>query len=196
MNYQAVLDAMRENVRTAQGAYTDVTWSRDRMIKPLPYYTGGEFRFDTQFRDQRALLQRGRVVWGAVIEVNDESATADSVEIAVVYAPGRRFDESPTQLQELGQRLTELDKSEPFADDDEPWGEKLRRVDKMALPQQWTDGTPCYCGNLLVSLPHLPSGAIRHWLVPILILPEFTDAAIVLPHFYWNELFREEWLKP
>jgi hypothetical protein len=195
MNYQESLNAMRENVIETQAAYTDATWSRDRVSKPLTYYTDGELRYESQFRDQRVLLQRGRVVWGAITAVKDTTVAPGTGEIAVVYATGRSFDEIPEKLQEFGQQLAERVRDEARAEDGQTWKQKLGYDCKVALPSQWTAGTQCYGGNLLVSLPNLPGGQVSHWLLPLLILPEHTDASIVLPQFYWDELLVTEWLK-
>ncbi|MFT7640664.1 MAG: hypothetical protein ACI9G1_002408, partial [Pirellulaceae bacterium] len=68
MNLATSIATTRQNVQQAQQSYSDKDWNKDRISKPWMWYLMMESRFDEQFRDQRTLLERGQVVWGAIIQ--------------------------------------------------------------------------------------------------------------------------------
>jgi hypothetical protein len=112
MNLATSIATTRQNVQQAQQSYSDKDWNKDRISKPWMWYLMMESRFDEQFRDQRTLLERGQVVWGAIIQANEHlfqpKGGSDKLPAAVMYSLESFYDDNPEVLGDQASGLYDL----------------------------------------------------------------------------------------
>lgn len=148
--------------------------------------------------EQDRLFLGSSVVWGAVAGANEmlyEPGPDDS-PAAVVYAIGTVCDETPGALREVAERTGELPK-EP--DDPELAAfanfvaSRTPRATKVPIPAALTPTVPMYYAMIVVARRHLPDGVLTRDLVPLLINPGETTAAMILPSRYWSPEMLDYW---
>lgn len=200
MDFQHMIESTRENVRRAQASYSDANWRTDRIKKPLMFYILMDRRFNPQLRDQRMLLERGTVVWGAIIQANeilfDPKGMYPSLPAAIVYSTDRVYDANPELLIEQAHSMYDL-KGKTCTPEMQAFADKLANemvADiKLAIPRGFTDSAQCYYATLLIARKHLPQNHLANGFFPVLIAPNETDAVTVLPHAYWDSQFSSAW---
>ena len=196
MDFRQVIESTRQNVRWAQASYSESNWLADRIRKPFAFYVTMDRRFDQQFRDQRILLQRGIVVWGAIIQANailfEPKGRHPNLPAALIYSEDRVYDANPEYLIDHAHSMYEL-KGEACSPEMQAFGDKLANefvMDiKLPIPQGFTDGIQCYYATLLIARKHLPGNYLANGFFPVLIAPQETDVAMVLPAAYWDSKF-------
>ena len=200
MDFQQVIESTRENVRSAQAAYSDKQWKKDRIRKPLLFWLLMDMRFNRQLKDQRILFERGRVVWGAIIQANEALFEGGGLQsclpAALIYCEDSTYDADPHRLLENAHNMYDL-KGRLCTPDMQAFASKLADemvADiKLPIPTGFTGGAQCYYGTLLVARKHLPSEYLANSFFPILIAPEETKAATILPWSYWDVPFKLKW---
>lgn len=202
MDFVDSIRITRERVREAQSSYSDGSYKQDRIKKPLMFYVTFDRRFDPQFRDQRILLERGRVVWGAIIQANEilfeHKGPCDNLPAAIMYSTGDDYDSQPERLVQHAHSLFDL-KGKPCSPEMQAFGDKLANeivADiKLAVPPGFTDGAETYYATLLMARKHLPFKYLASNFFPVLIAPEQTDSVMGLPKEYWDPDFKRSWAK-
>lgn len=193
------IEITRERVRQVQADYSDANFREDRIKKPLMFYVLFDKRFDPQFRDQRILLERGKVVWGAIIQANQmlfEQGDVPNLPAGIIYSAETDYDGNPALLNEHGTRMYDLKgqkcdpKMQAFAD---KLANELVADIKLPIPRGFTDGVTCFYATLLMARKHLPFKRLANNFFPVLIAPDDTDTVMVLPKGYWDPEFKKAW---
>ena len=198
MDFRRVIESTRGNVRRAQASYSNANWRADRIKKP--FYAILDRRFDRQLRDQRILLERGRVVWGAIIQANQILFEPDGphpiLPAAIIYSADQRYDADPERLIEHAHNMYDL-KGEACTPEMQAFADKLANemeADvRLPIPKGFTDGAQCYYATPVIARKHLPGKYLAHGFFPVLIAPQETETVIVLPSSYWDSEFARAW---
>jgi hypothetical protein len=151
-------------------------------------------------RDQFELHDRGRVVWGALIQANQllfDPANLTTLPAAGVYSPDRYYDDRVEELQNIAQTLSELKGTKPK----EPRlrrlvdliTNELARALRLPVPEEMCDGREVYLTTFLIQPSHLPDGYLTQGFFPFLISLQTTDAVMVLPARYWPTELVQLW---
>jgi hypothetical protein len=160
------------------------------MVPPAWLTEDLDSRFDEVFRNQLQLLDEGRVVWSCLVQANELlfSVGEDDHPAAIVWSDAAT-DLEVEQLQETARRLyvlkgetTEDPEVQHFADLLEDEIEAPLRLD---VPSSLSESLPVRYTTIMVPRSHLPCGQLAVGTFPLLVLPEVTDAAMVLPLAAW-----------
>ena len=157
--------------------------------------------------DRPLLLEQGRVAAGVLIQANAYlwgPGKDDSAALAL-WSDDARLETDLTKLRELALELHELkgktpDKDKEAADKIAPamapfardiTNESARPLN-LKLPDDWgVQGANFYLSALLVWRAHLPTRYLTARVVPMLVLPEQTDATMILPAMFWCDELKD-----
>ena len=151
-------------------------------------------------KDRPLLLQRGRVAPGVLIQANRNlwgGGKDDSAALAL-WSDDARVETDAVRLRELALELADL-KGKPtneIAPELAPFARDITndnaRPLNMKLPEDWgLAGAGFYLSALLVWRVHLPTRYLTSRIVPMLVLPEQTDAAMILPGIFWSDALKD-----
>ncbi len=199
MNLERIINSTRDIVEDSQDEYSEADWREDR-IKRSFLMALFDNRFNQQLRDQRLLLEEGYVVWAAIIQANqmlfEPNGDHTNLPGAIIYSEEDAFDAEPDALIEIAHGMFDL-KGRKVSRQMQDFGDKLADemvADiKLAIPRGFTDGVQCYYASILMARKHFPGGYLAHGFFPLLILPEETEAVMVLPHHYWDRSLSKAW---
>jgi Fe-S cluster assembly iron-binding protein IscA len=147
----------------------------------------------------RGLLERGRVVWGAVAQVNRGMFTAgpDDLPGVTVYSLDAHYDDNPQDLREVGSALYDLKGTAPIDPELKTAADRMTDEYDMtvraALPRKLTDGRLVHVGGTIFHRGRLPGGVLTARLLPLVIAPEWTEANMILPLLCWSNELRDAW---
>jgi hypothetical protein len=160
------------------------------MVPPTWLTEVLDSRFDEVFSNQLQLLDEGRVVWSCLVQANELlfSAGEDDHPAAVVWSDAET-DLEVEQLQQTARRLYEL-KGETTDDPEvqrfaDLLEDELDAPLRLDVPFSLNDGVPARYASIMVPRSHLPFRQLTFGTFPLLVLPDATDAAIVLPLAAW-----------
>ena len=157
--------------------------------------------------DRPLLLERGRIAAGVLIQANAylwEPGQGDSAALAL-WSDDTRLETDLVKLRELALELADLkgktpDKDKEAADKIAPMmapfarditNESARPLN-LKLPDSWgLQGANFYLSALLVWRAHLPTRYLTGRVVPMLVLPEQTDATMILPAMFWCDELKD-----
>ena len=151
-------------------------------------------------KDRPLLLERGVVAPGVLIQANAYlwgSGKEDSAALAL-WSDDARMETDPIRLRELALELGDL-KGKP-AEEIAPTLEPIARVItnesarplNMKLPDDWgLAGAKFYLSALLVWRAHLPTRYLTSRIVPLLVLPDQTEATMMLPGMFWCDELKD-----
>jgi len=169
-----------------------------RLKKPMWMRTSGDQRFTEIYAQQDALLARGHVVWGHIVQANSllfEKGRTDS-PANVLYSYSEEGNAAPIEVARFAHELFETKgkhtgdpEVQHFADllEDEHTVESLR----IKVPTKITGNIPCHFGAIMVCRHHLPDKFLAEGIFPLLVLPSETPAAMILPCEFWDPEFIE-----
>jgi hypothetical protein len=154
--------------------------------------TGDKLR--TVLRDQHLLRDRGRVVWGFLVQANQvlfDPGNRQVLPANVIYSPDPWFDDRAPFLEEVARGLFGLKGTSPGDAELERFAEaitdELVRTMRLALPRSLCEGREAYFTTCLIQPSHLPGGCLAAGSFPLVICPEKTEAVMILPARYWPE---------
>jgi len=154
------------------------------------------------FRDQQLLLSFGKVVWGHIVQANSllfEPGEDDSMA-AVIFSEDDYFDTHLEELGELAHRIYELKANPPSDPELVEIGDIVRSETAIAinhaLPLGLTGGRGVYFTSAVVPRKVLPNRCITYTWFPYLVMPEKTEASMILPCSYWPHEFCMAWCNP
>jgi hypothetical protein len=142
---------------------------------------------------QNKLRDRGRVVWGQLVQANSLlfQPGPNNCPANVIYEPVASGERSYTALPRIansifglkGQRHHDTELAECAR-----WvtNERHRMVD-APVPKRLTGGRDVVFSTVMVHRKHLPSGYLSCSMFPLVINPEETPWTMILPHYYWPE---------
>ena len=158
-------------------------------------------------KDRPLLLERGFVAPGVLIQANRllwGAGPEDSAALAL-WSDDARLETDLQLLRTLALELGDLKGKTPEFDKEA--AEKLApamapfarditnesaRPLNMKLPDGWgLAGANFYLSALLVWRAHLPTRYLTGRVVPMLVLPAQTDAAMILPGLFWSDALKD-----
>ncbi len=150
----------------------------------------------TQLQQLAHLYQRGRVVWGCLVQANSQlfEVHPDSSPAEVIYDPSGRTP--PEVLHQLARRLFSLKKNR----DDAPrqlaeYGEHLENEISRLFTELTIDHQHIRAATTFIWRLHLPNGILSMPFFPVLISDK-TPAITILPALYWQHTtFYQDWFK-
>jgi hypothetical protein len=155
---------------------------------------GLRLRYDPLLRiydDQNKLRDRGRVVWGHLVQANSLlfGPGRNDCPANVIYEPASSNENGHAFLAPIARSVYAL-KGRRYDDEDlddcARWvtNELLRMVD-APLPAQLSQGRTILFSTLVVHRKHLPAGYLSCSFFPLIINPAETPSVMILPSEYW-----------
>lgn len=145
--------------------------------------------------EQKLLLEKGNVVHAAVVSSSvhlTEPGTSDAIAL-VLWTLDPHLENDLCRLQTLASELYHqlaTDTSDVIKNSAQAVAQKHIGCFNQPLIENWQgeDG-PFFVSELLVWRDHLPCRFLHSIIVPLLVLPEETNVAMILPGKFWsNEL--------
>lgn len=162
-------------------------------VRPPEWMDTNHDRLAAVFRDQEALLQRGRVVWGYVVQANTllfEPGPGDC-PAALVYGADPSFAARLGDLAAAAGRLFAT-KDAPIDRLSQSVADELDRLLRYRLPE-WLLTDEAYFAAVMVFRAHLPGRVLQRRFLPVLVAPELTPVAMVLPAQFWSDGLLAAW---
>ncbi len=149
-------------------------------------------------KDQKHLLEGGKVVWGWVVEANKllyDPHNHHTLPAAVIYSTDTTRE---TELEQIEVIAKDLQRGgDP---DDKDLQEFIRettleyeRILRKELPNRYTYGREVYYATCLIPPQHLPTNCLTHSFLPLVINFEVTEAAMILPSRFWPQRLISFW---
>jgi hypothetical protein len=184
------------DVAARLAAGTQAEREQAQMIRP--YWVEGD-DLAKLFEQEELLLQTGRVVWAALIQVNELLFVPQyrlGAPGEVVYDPAGRM--SPKGLAEQARFLFKMKGKQRERPEEQFIADYLAnewvRVFGLDYPRNWCY-YPLQISTTYFDQLHLPDGMLSMPYLPILISELCPGAVKVLPSQYWPEDFKEEWMQ-
>ncbi len=145
------------------------------------------------YRDQNKLRDRGRIVWGHIVQANTLlfRPGRHTCPANVIYEPAPTLEITYDTLRPIAHSIFDL---KGKVHDDEELDECARwvtderlRMMNTPLPSKLTLGRPILFSTIMVHRAHLPRGYLFSPFFPLVVNPEETPAAMILPSSYWPE---------
>jgi hypothetical protein len=199
---EAVAAALRETRATLarrQERMGSLALLRGRIAPPAWLSTDDEDPLHLIYADQWILRRYGQVVWSHVAEANDllGSDDGDDHPATVVWSLDPWFDRAVDDLR----RIAEAVRDPPRAA--RPDSETARfarqaaahvgRIMQWPLPAGLTGGRTVMLTSIVVHRDHLPGRILGAPLLPLLVAPGRTLAAMPLPAAEWSAGLRDLW---
>jgi Zn-dependent protease with chaperone function len=153
----------------------------------------------TVYDQHELLLQKGRLVWGYVLQCNGElfnPQNRDPLPGYLIYCE-HEAEQSAGLLVRLGTYLFSMREREPNDVDLKHVNKVMTgRADntlKLQIPTIVTEGRTVYYTGQVIHPDTLVEGYLRDQLVPLIIAPEYTEATLIAPKQVWSEGFIERW---
>lgn len=144
------------------------------------------------------LGRAGHVVWGVLAQANEallRGKWIDDLPATAVWGAPGAFDDHPGDLMQIAARLGSL-KNRPVLDPDlwfasEVMSNERKLAASVPLPASVCGPTPAWAGRIIVHTMRLPGQRLRSMLLPLVVAPESTPVAMILPEACWPEPLRE-----
>ena len=173
-------------------------WWNRRLWWPLPWTPGTSL----QRQEHRKLLRRGRVVWAAVAQANNQLYEFGTEDLPgnIVYSPDPYFDAHPFHLTWIADKVYAL--KDKRLDQITDVGKRAvamtirdeyNMCENMLLPESLTERHEVYFSSLLFMRTGLLGCTLSARLVPVLMLPEETPQQLLLPATAWPKSLRRQW---
>lgn len=155
----------------------------------------------------RSLFKTGVVVWGHVIQANEElfsaapsseSYTYDRAGEVVFELPDSTL-RTPIHLQHVAGALASLKYSDDLNAELQTWSDYLMaetvRVVGWKVPTELNAQKACFVSTTLFRRSHLPTGILQQSFFPLVVSTRQPYFAIPLPKDYWPQELLEWWSK-
>ncbi|MEM7263845.1 MAG: hypothetical protein AAF488_17795 [Planctomycetota bacterium] len=192
---RATFEAARPPYRGVRGFFA---WRKLRAVEPR-WMRGTPDRLLEIYRNQRALIERGQVVWGCIVQANVllYEPGPDDCPAAVIYSPDPEMDGRLRLFRSISESLYRLKGSEPSSRSLQRFAETLtdehERLMKLPVPRRLTHGTEVIYTSIMVPRKHVPGGYLAQSYFPLLVAPEITEATMILPVDFWAPGLIEAW---
>ncbi|MCP4695128.1 MAG: hypothetical protein GY859_44280, partial [Desulfobacterales bacterium] len=144
------------------------------------------------YRDQNLLMNRGRVVWGHIIQANELlfKPGPHDCPAAVVFSLDPWYENNLARLESIAHDLYNL-KAEKKGDREIDFFADVLRDEgtpmfSTVIPKAITGKIPVFYTTIVVHRKHLPVNYLNSVWFPLLINPIKTVAAMILPARYWD----------
>ena len=197
MDFEQVLDECRSNIGRAPRkvsfwkyhTYLFTQGPKWAATDPLLYY----------FQNQKLLLEQGTVVWGHIVQANTLMYKAGPLNCPgdIVYCADPKLVVDVRQLSDVARQLFKL-KGEAKSDSQESWiseylANERKRVFGLPVPSTISPSMPCAISTVFFNRKHLPTGVLTKSLMPLLVMEQEPQIAMVLPSDYWPESMHRHW---
>jgi hypothetical protein len=150
------------------------------------------------YRHREMLLSEGRVVWGHLVQANDQIFKPGPHDLPgdCVYCPDFHTHDDLVRLGDLSGKLFDL-KGKGDTPDEKAFGKQLaaetERFVRYPVPKSLAKGSPLFVSSLMIPRKHLPAGALTHSYFPILVHAD-TQAILIVPARYWDPDLFNHWM--
>jgi hypothetical protein len=151
-------------------------------------------------QDQDALLTRGRVVWGQLVQANQilfDPKNRMTCPANAIYSTDPFFDGRLALLSSMARGLfaqkgsTRANRElQVFVD---AVTNEMARVLRREMPHTYTGGRPVYFATCFIQPAHLPYGYLNRPSFPVVVNPEETPAMMLLPSRFWPPELVSHW---
>jgi hypothetical protein len=172
---------------------------RQRIHPPAWLTTEEEDPLHLVFADQWILRKHGSVLWGHVVEANDllRLPGGDDHPATVVWSLDPWFDRAVDDLWRIADALGDPDLRRRSDGETARFARRLTehvgRVMQWSVPASLTSGRQVFLTSILVHRQHLPDGRLGSPLVPLLVAPGRSQAAMILPVAEWSPDLLDLW---
>lgn len=143
------------------------------------------------YKDQRMLLEQGQLAWAHIVQANSLlfQSGKDDCPAAIVYS----LDPNVQMKTLVAAAETLFDTKETNPEDPEltRFAEVItgetETLFNVPVPGKLTDGVACYYTTVMVHRAHLPVPVLGMPFFPVLVDPDRTEAAMILPGPLWSE---------
>ena len=148
-------------------------------------------------RDRKVLMERGRVVPGAIVQANYGlyDPRADELPADVVWSEDPFFRKNPLELMVVARRVRALKGKNGFETEKQELADlmtnEFSRPFSHPIPADLCEGRQVFLNAFLAWRAHLPSGILGGGLLPFLVLPEVTPCVILLPSCFWPDVLKD-----
>lgn len=146
--------------------------------------------FDPLF--QKRIFAEGVVAIGALVQANSQlfEKGKENCPANYIYSTDPYFLENPVELAFLAQALFNTKGESGYHPSIQKLADlledELERIFSYKLPRDITNGMDVYFTTVVVDREHLPHKKIVDQLAPMLVLPEESPDAVILPYWYWK----------
>jgi hypothetical protein len=151
-------------------------------------------------QDQDALLTRGRVVWGQLVQANQilfNPQNRLTCPANAIYSTDPFFDGRLALLGSMAGGLYAQKGSkranrelQGFVD---AVTNEMARVLRREMPRSYTGGRPVCFATCFIQPAHLPHGYLNRSSFPVIVNPEETPTMMLLPARYWPPDLVSHW---
>lgn len=179
-------------------------WGYHFILPPRWMWEDRDRRFISQYRDQFRLLLTGKIVWGHLVQANNQlfKPGKEDLPANLVYSPDLAFDSNLSALSSLAQDLFALKNqtlSHPETEELKIFADaitsEVRGLLNVEIPRHMSWNKPVYFTSLVFHRKHLPSNYLKRGWFPLLVAPDKTPAVMVVPGRYWSANLKALWLK-
>lgn len=150
--------------------------------------------------DQRALLDRGEVVWGHLVQANQilfDSSNTHTAPANVIYSLDPAFDGRVDLLGGFAHGLFARKGSVPGERELREFvrviTDERERMMRRELPRTYCGGRSVYFTTCFIRPGHLPGNRIAQPEFPLLVNPRETEAVMILPSRFWSADLVGQW---
>lgn len=151
--------------------------NRNRMKIPQWIIEDKEEPLKVIYKDSKKLIADGDIVLGHIIEAAPELLLEGEIDlpVTIIYSLDSQFSRGE-ELEELASKVKE---SEIFTNSLE------KRIFNEKLPSSLVGDREVYMTTLILCRKHLPMRVLSRELLPVIVMPDETNASIVVPKYYW-----------
>ena len=189
------LKAARANGKATAEAFQVMPSLFYRFIMLLPYD-----RLRVVLKDQHILWTEGCVVWGCLVQANDKlfnPRNGRTMPANIIYDPTGDYDGDVPDLLDLAGGLFGLKNIYPKDKEIKKFAaaitNEMQRTMHLPLPKLITEDKEVIFTTTLINPGHLPGGYLAAGFFPVLICPEETEAAMILPSRFWPKELVAVW---
>lgn len=189
-----IIWSIRTNLLQAQAEFKPKTLAA--LLAATPYWLARGDCLNEILQFQKRLLIEGAVVWGVVVQANEQLlAAADDYPALLIYATDRYFDEHPAELKALAAKVGDL-KGAEYSDSEmsaiaRVVADETGRPLSVPVPRVLSS-REIKAAAFIVFRKHLPNRMLTGSLLPILIHPN-TRAIMIVPSAFWPAGLISHW---
>lgn len=192
----------RKRVKEQSKGFSFKQFSYNFLTPPWWMILERDRRFCALYRDQNILWKQGMVVWGSLVQANSllfKPGNSDHPAL-IVCSPDLEFHSNLSELRIIARELYELKNQKlehPEMLDLKIFAEIITNEMvcpfNVEIPNCLTLNKLVYFTSIMVSRKHLPEGYLKSGWFPVLIAPNKTPAAMILPSRYWDSSLLSVW---
>jgi hypothetical protein len=153
--------------------------NRNRMKIPQWIIDDREEPLKVVYRDFKKLVGDGDIVFGYIIDASPEiySEGENDLPATIIYSLDAEFYDRD-RLKNVGVKVRESGQYKSYL---------KSRVFSKILPTGITEGKEVYITTIILCRKHLPMRILSRDILPVIVMPNETNASIVVPKYYWGE---------